>query len=461
MISLVPEWAHHYNEFWETIRRRNLWFIKLRYYAVLMLIFLIFTAELILDIEFSSLQFKVILFITFSILLYNIILHYIRRYVQFENKKFNPLHISLFQMAFDLTALTFLVYFTGTIESPLYMFFIFHMIVGSLILPGKIIYSAAVIVILIFGFLSYGEFYNIIPHYHIQNYIEPPLYNQTNFVLAFISIFSFVMIMSVVLTNRIARQLYKMEQNLYESLDKIQKSEYEKQKYIMSVVHEIKTPISALHSYIELIINKYLGPIDVKVEEKLKRALIRSNEAVNLINNVLQISKLRIVDDIEKENVDLMLLINQILEQQKINIESKKISIIKKYIDDNKYLIQGNKLLMEIAFSNLIGNAIKYNFNDGMIILNISINENMLLIEINDNGIGIPENEVKNIFNDFYRASNIKEKGFEGTGLGLSFVKQIIEKHKGEIFIESPSKIGKPDKPGCYVKIIFPLTNNQ
>lgn len=459
MISLVPKWAHHYNEFWGTIRKRNLWLIKLRYYAVLMLVFLIFTAEFIMDIEFSEIQLDVLILTTAAILIYNLLLHYVRKFVQFDYKKFNPLHISLFQMTFDLTALFVMVYFTGTIESPLYMLFIFHVIIGSLILPGKIIYTSTGIIIIILTFFTYGEYSGFIYHHTVHNFLDFPLYNKSKYVLSFVTIYSFVLIMSVVLANGIARQLYKMEQDLYESFDKLKKSEAEKQKYIMSVVHEIKSPISALHSYIELIINKYLGPIDIKVEEKLKRALVRSNEAVNLINNILQISKLRIVDDIEKENVDLIDLINQILEQQKINIEGKNINIIKKYNDDIKFLIQGNKLLLEIAISNLLGNAIKYNFNKGTIILNITTNDKNLIFEIIDNGIGIPQDEINNIFKDFYRASNIKENNFEGTGLGLSFVKQIIEKHNGKIFIESPSKIGKIDKPGCNVKVEFMLNN--
>jgi len=143
MISLVPTWARHYEEFWNTIRRRNLWFIKLRYSAVLMLIFLILTSEFILDVTLSNVQEYVLILITISILLYNIILHYTRRFVKDDPGKFNPLHLSLVQMVLDLYALTLLVYYTGTIESPLYMLFIFHMIIGSLVLPGKIIFSAA------------------------------------------------------------------------------------------------------------------------------------------------------------------------------------------------------------------------------------------------------------------------------------------------------------------------------
>jgi len=460
MISLVPTWARHYEEFWNTIRRRNLWFIKLRYSAVLMLIFLILTSEFILDVTLSNVQEYVLILITISILLYNIILHYTRRFVKDDPGKFNPLHLSLVQMVLDLYALTLLVYYTGTIESPLYMLFIFHMIIGSLVLPGKIIFSAAFTTIIIFAALTFGEYYNFISHHSIQGLLGATVYNDLKYVIAFVSIFTFVMIMSVVLANRIAKQLYKMEQDLVESFDHLNAAEANKQRYIMSVVHEIKSPISALHSYLDLILQKFLGPLDEKVEEKLQRARTRSDEAIQLINNVLQISKLRLVDDIIKETVDIRQLVCYIISQQKINIETKKIKLVLKDKVYKSGMVTGDKLLLEIAFSNLIGNSIKYVDINGIIEVKLDKEENNIVVEINDNGIGIPQNEIRQIFHDFFRASNIKQKGYEGSGLGLSFVKQIIEKHGGIIEVKSPSDLGDDKNPGSCFKVSLPVNAN-
>jgi signal transduction histidine kinase len=421
-----------------------------------MLAFLILMAELIPDVSFSTVQVYVLVVITLSILFYNIILHYTRRFVRNNRDKFNPLHLSLIQVVLDLYALSLLVYYTGTIESPLYMLFVFHMIIGSLILPGRIIYSAAITTIIIFSALTLCEYYHLIGHHSIDGFLTIPVYNDIKYVIAFLSIFTFVMIMSVVLANRIAKQLYRMEQDLVESLDKLNAAEAEKQKYIMSVVHEIKSPISALHSYLDLILQKFLGPLDKKVEEKLERARIRSVEAIQLINNVLQISKLRLVDDIVKEPVDIRQLVCYIIAQQKINIETKKIKLLLKENVRNEGIIKGDKLLLEIAFSNLIGNSIKYVDVGGTVEIKLNKKNNNIEVEINDNGIGIPQDEIKHIFHDFYRASNIKQKGYEGTGLGLSFVKKIIEKHFGRIEVKSPSDLGNDKNPGSCFKVYLP-----
>ncbi len=135
MVTLVPPWAHNYTEFWESIRRRNLWFIQMRYWSFLMLSGILLFSYFVLDVKYTDVQLISCFVISIVILLYNMILHRIRKYLKCEPGRFNPLHFSLLQMVLDLIALLLLVHFTGGIESPLYMLFVFHMIIGSLILP--------------------------------------------------------------------------------------------------------------------------------------------------------------------------------------------------------------------------------------------------------------------------------------------------------------------------------------
>ncbi len=457
MITLVPTWAHHYDSFWDAIKRRNNWFIKLRYGAVLMLIAFLLSAELILHAAYTDLQVRVFVILVLAILAYNISFQKVSKNLKCIPGKFNPLHLSLVQMLFDLYVLTLIVYYTGGIESPLFMLFVFHMIIGSLILPGKIIYSLAGLVIIVFCSLTFGEYFNILNHHSVKGLLQVPIYNNLHFLLAYNSVFAFVIIFSVVLANHIAVQLYKMEQELVESLKKLNDAEIEKQKYIMGVVHEIKTPLSAVHSYLDLILQKYLGPISDKVEEKLLRARIRSDEALQLTDDVLKISRLRLLDEIAGEEIDLKELLCQIHNQQKINIQSKNISF--NLIDDRKddRKIKGDFLLLEIAFSNLINNSVKYVKENGIIEVKLYSDNENILVSVIDNGIGIPQKDLRNIFKDFYRASNIKQKSYEGTGLGLSFVKQIVEKHNGKINVESPSGIGDKDNPGTSFKVTIPF----
>jgi signal transduction histidine kinase len=190
----------------------------------------------------------------------------------------------------------------------------------------------------------------------------------------------------------------------------------------------------------------------------LSRAKVRSGEAIDMINDVLKISKLRLLDEISTEEVELHKIVVATIKKMAANIKAKHIML--NFIDGRTFkgIVKGDKFLLEIAFSNLIGNAVKYVGNNGLIEVALTNKQNEETITISDNGIGIPAQDLEKIFRDFYRASNIKEKSYEGTGLGLSVVKQIIERHNGSISVESPSHISSDNKPGAAFTITLPYS---
>lgn len=461
MMRLVPQWALEHKEFWDAIRIRNLWFIRLRYGVVILLLAFIILSFSIFKIELTDVQLTLVLIITISIFVYNLILHYLRRFVRFDIESFNPLSLSLLQMVLDLLSLLLLVYYTGGIESPLYMLFVFHMIIGSLILPGAVVYTIATVFVLIFGTLISLEYTGIIAHHHVKGLLDFHLYDNIYYVTAYLTTFSFMIYISVYLANGIARQLYKREKDLVDSIKKINAAEKEKQHYIMGIVHEIKTPIAAVTSYLDLILQKFLGPVDEKVEEKLLRAKTRADEGIQMINDVFNVSKLNLYDQFNEEEIDLKELICGVIKRRKPFADSRLVEV--KFIDEreNKAQITGDKYLLDIAISNLIGNSVKYNVDGGRVEVKLIDKNKSVLIEVCDDGIGIPEKDLTKIFNDFYRASNAKKTSSEGSGLGLSVVKKIIERHDGAIIVKSPSRMAKKDQPGASFIIEFLLQRKR
>ena len=458
---MVPDWALEYTEFWDAVRRRNLWFIKLRYGFVTALIIFIVISIAILKIDFSPPQLVVIPAIAFISLTYNIILHYLRKHVKLEVDKFNPLYLSLIQMFLDLLFLLLLVYFTGGIESPLYMLLIFHMLIGSLILPGALVYTLAIVFVALLITMTILEHLGILPHHHISGLFDVDLYTNINFMLVYLSTFVFVIFVSIYLSNGIARQLYKREKDLVESIKKINVAEKEKQKYIMGIVHEIKTPIVAVASYIDIILQKFLGPIDESVEEKLVRAKTRTDEGIQMINDVLNVSKLTLNDQYDEEEFNIDEIISGVIKKRKPSAEAQLIKI--KLLDqrESKEKIRGDKFLLNIAVSNLIGNSIKYGTDGGNIEVTISSDKKNIYIKVCDDGVGIPEKELPKIFNDFYRAQNVKKIVSEGSGLGLSVVKRIVERHGGKIEVQSPSRMADRDHPGSCFTISIPFERKE
>ena len=453
----VPEWALELEEFWLAIRRRNLWFIKLRYGFVLVLIAFIILSITLFKIRFTPTQVSFLFSIAASIFIYNIILHRIRNFVKCEPHKFNPMYISLLQMILDLASLSLLVYITGGIESPLYMFFVFHMIIGSLILPGVIVYTITSVFVVLFAAMIAFEHTGILFHHHVDGFLNFHLYDNIYFVAAYLVTFTFMIFVSIYLSNGIAKQLYKREKDLVESIKKINSAEKEKQKYIMGIVHEIKTPIAAVTSYLELILQKFLGPIDEKVEEKLLRAKTRSDEAIQMINDVLNVSKLNLYDQFDVEEIDIKELICSVIKRRKSYASSRLIEV--SYIDkwQNPCSFFGDRYLLDIVFSNLIGNAIKYGVEGGLVEILVESENEEVVVEVCDDGLGIPEDDIPKIFNDFYRASNIKKVFTEGSGLGLSVVKKVVDRHGGSVKVTSPSRMAKKEQPGASFRVFLPI----
>lgn len=461
MIRLIPDWAHKYEAFWDAIRKRNMWFIKLRYGAVLMLTSFILASEYFLGFKFTETQTIATSVITISILIYNALLHIGKKHIKSIAGQFNPLHLSVIQILLDFIVLFLLVHFTGGIETPLYMLFVFHMIIGSLILPGSIIYPVGAVVVLGFGGIVFSEYYHIIPHYAIQDFLNTQLYDDFNYVVSIFTIFGFTIFISIYLANGIARQLYSMEQDLIETLDRLNVAEMEKQRYIVGIVHEIKTPLTAVQSYLNLILQKFLGPLDKKVEERLIRARARSEEAVHLINDVIKISRFKLFNQFVHEEILIEEVMSELSNKHSEIAEAKKIKLVFNDTRKTSSKIKGDKFLLTLAISNLIGNAVKFVGKKGLIEVNVEDDENNLLISVCDNGMGIPEKELEKIFIAFFRSSNVIKDKQEGAGIGLSIVKEIIEKHEGKISVESPSRLTNGNRPGTCFKIILPKINNS
>ncbi len=462
MLALIPEWANNYEEFWKAIRLRNLWFIRLRYVAVIILIGFIFLGETWFHFNLTPTQAIAISSISLMIFLYNVTIHTIRKYVGILPGKFNCLHISLIQMMLDLAALMLLVYYTGLLDSPLYMFFIFHMIIGSMILPGYIVYLSAGLVSVIFAVLTFLEHFKLIPTYDIIGLVGLPYQHTLTYSILFIVVFSFVLFVSVYFANKISRELYQREQQLRQSLEKLNEAEKAKQRYTLGIVHEIKTPITAVESILELIHEKYVGPVSKKVDQKILRAKLRTEEALDLINNILRISKLKLLDSHVNEEINISEFIARMIDnfQESAKVKLVELTFIDKLLK-NKILIS-DKILFELSLSNIISNAIKYVDVNGkvVVILSFKPDGDKFLITVCDNGIGIPANEIQKIFDQFFRASNINKAVHEGSGLGLAVVKEVVERLGGTINVKSPSVLGTNEKPGACFEILLPRDFN-
>jgi signal transduction histidine kinase len=454
MANLFFDISFHEEDVRTLIKNNNEWFVKLRYYAVVLLLCSLLGAMALLRL--SSFQVYSILIISCAILVYNILISKILKNYTASQKNINCVKISLVQIILDLFQLFLIIYITGGIESPLFIFFVFHIIIGSILLPAGIIVIIAICVCGMISALGFFEYSGLIKHQHIEGLLQGNLYDRWEFLVVYLIVFYIMVFVSIYLTNKIARQLFKRERELKNAMRRIEEAEKSKQKYVTGIIHELKTPIAAIQSMLDLVILKYTGPVSPEAEEKLIRAKKRGDEAIRIINDILKISKLKLLNKIGLEKVNLNELISEILENQKASCELKNIKAEYKNKSEITKSVTGDRLLLELAFSNLIGNSVKYTPDGGKILISLEDFNAGFRIDISDNGIGIPQKDIDSVFNEFFRASNLRNRKIEGTGMGLSVVKEIVSRHGGTINVKSPSGIGNERNPGSSFIIFLP-----
>lgn len=457
LLNLVPERVN-FESFWQEIRKRNKWLIQLRYFAFILLFGFALSGFVAIYLEMRiRIESTIILIISLCILLYNIFFHFLwYKFPELSKKiKVHSLHFSLIQIIMDLIFLVILIYFTGGVESPFNTFLVFHVIIGSLILPGPIIALIMGLSILTLIGITILELNQVIPHIQIQGFIKHPIYNDPVYIIVFFTTLILVVFVSIYLANSIAKELYQREKQLNVAYKELQEAERAKSRYVMTIIHDLKTPINASLTWVNIMSNNEVGPIPEYLQNPIERIRARLKSALELINDVLKISQIKLLGEIRKEPINLLSLFKNLFEKHRILILAKNINYSLEP-QNIEVIINSDLELLNMIFSNIISNAIKYNEKDGIIEITIKEKEKMVDISVADNGIGIPDDEIPRIFNEFYRTSISKEKNIEGTGLGMAIVKEIVTKLGGTISVKSPSYLASEGRRGTQVIVSLP-----
>lgn len=440
-----------YDDYKESTQEYNRWFVKVRYFASASLFASVLALKFIFNIKPSAEQIISGAAVSAIILLYNL---YFDKIIKKDPKGdlHKPITLSSLQMFLDLAFLSVIIYFYGGIESPLFLLYLVHLIIASLIFPPSAVYGIILVLSIVLAGLSYMEFHNIIPHQKLEGLYSKDLYNDQQYVLTFLGVFVFLMIATVYAAQKISKELYARERKLKKAYEDLIEAEKSKQKYILAVVHELKSPIAAAKSYLDLFLQKIIKLNSSEAEDKLKRTNVRLDDSISIINNILNAAKLSLSNEIAFKTIDINDALNKAIYMYSPIIENKNI----KLTFNNKSvqsLILGDEKLLALVFSNILGNAVKYSHENGNIQIDVFDDLDIVRVEISDDGIGIPEKDLPNLFKELYRASNAKKYAVEGAGFGLSTVKRIIDKHRGSIEIISPSKLGNEKSPGVQAVI--------
>ena len=209
-----------------------------------------------------------------------------------------------------------------------------------------------------------------------------------------------------------------------------------REEFSSNVSHELKTPLTSICGFSELLVNGMVD--DDNKEEFYKLIYDDSKRLLNLIEDIMKISGLESEEAFSREEIKLKELIKDILRAQRNLIDEKNIAVSL----DGDGLVYENKTMMWELFANIINNGLKYNKDGGKLDIKISEDEKNYEVSIVDTGIGIPSKDLARIFERFYRVDKSRSRKIGGTGLGLSIVKHVLQSIDGKLEISSKLGMG-------------------
>lgn len=223
-----------------------------------------------------------------------------------------------------------------------------------------------------------------------------------------------------------------------------------RQEFTANVSHELKTPLTAISGYAELIGNGMTGKEDtIRFSNEIHS---NANRLLSLINDIIKLSELDEADhQMEMERIDLYKLAENCVQMMQVTAEKQGIRLT---LQGESTMAMANKGLMDEVFYNLCSNAIRYNKPGGSVTVTVGTKDERPFLSVADTGIGIPKECQERVFERFYRVDKSRSKSTGGTGLGLAIVKHIVAQHNAALHLDSELD------EGTTIEIVFRKNKN-
>lgn len=408
------------------------WFIILRWIActgvalVLLLSYYFFQFPL---------RYKILLLTTLIVILLNFI--YCFYFYGYKKQYLQRREIHLFfqvQIISDYFLLLILVYFSGFMDNPFIFFFSFHIIITSFLFTSRIVTIYTTLLIVLIGSLSLLQYQMIIPAYplFIEGLIKTPVMQLTQTLGI-----SALLIITAYLTTSIINKIdargkqFEVELKRYKSLDKI------KSNFILQVTHEIRGPLAAISGFHEMILRGITGEIQDHTREIITKADRRTDNLLIIIGEMIDFAYMKSSDDstFKTKELSVRKIISENISNVSTRAEQEDIHLS---VACPRHLkITTNRDLINIILGNLLFNAIKYTEAGGNVSLIASEKGREIHLVVEDTGIGICDDEIEKVFDEFYRSGRARVLERDGTGLGLSIVQKAVNALKGRIIVYS------------------------
>jgi len=432
---------------------RSLWLVRLRWPAVAGLFLATMVARFVLDLPVptGALYFSAVCIAAYNALFLAVSRKRADAGADTEAQLRRADVLATAQIVADMAALTVLLHFSGGIENPLLVYFVFHVIVAPILFSRRRAFQIATFAVLIFGGLAAIEYTGLIAHYHIWAG-ESELYRSGAYVFTVLAVFASTMYLAVYISGDIVAKLRARDRELMsvttslergtlelqDAYQRIKALEEKKSDVLRVAAHQLRSPVSAIKSLLDVVVHGYAKD-DQERLRLLTRAHARTDGMLVMINELLVLSRLKDMDHILEESgekVDVCSALGDLGALYGPRAREKGVRLEVSPPPETCVITAAGADVRE-ALNNLVDNAINYTPSGGSVSCRAAMDGDDLVITVSDTGMGIEPSEIENVFEEFYRAPNAKAVDAHGTGLGLPIVKRSVEKWNGTISVDS------------------------
>lgn len=392
-----------------------------------------------------------LLYVGLLVAVYNLL--FVWRLSRYDSTFYGELHeCAIRQMVADLAALAVTIHYTGGMESPALIFFAFHMAIGTIMVATRLMYllaAGASAVLTAIYFAEHSHWLVSYAQYHHEMGAEP----ASRLVLLMVAMFGMVYLTDSV-TSRFkvhAIELHRTGEDLLRKTEQLealvrQKEELEQRKshYMRISAHQLRSPLGTVKTSLEVLTGGYVDPASERGKKLLAGAIERVDGLLEIVNDLLELAKVREGRDKApwKSGINLTQLVMDLLDSLEPVAGAKGVAMHDD-LDPTAVLAWGIPPDLVSAFENLLENAIRYSRPGGEVQVRVERREpGEILLTVADRGIGIPEELKDQIFHEFVRAPNARRHAPEGTGLGLTVVREVVEAHGGRVEVVSQEGSG-------------------
>lgn len=355
------------------------------------------------------------------------------------------------QIVIDLCILTAVVHFLGGVETYFAFAYLFHIALACIFFPRAWSFMVTMLACALFTLSVVLDVVGILPEFSIFTAETHPV--NPSAVIVCVNVISAQIIWLVVwyLTSRLSALVRTQDAELAQTNRQLVQAQEERSKHMLQTTHELKAPFSAIHANADLLLKGYYGPLPDEIWEVVSRISARARRVAREIHEMLQLANINAPSQqpYEARETELNSLLERCYARLTPLAEEKNIKIETDF-STKKLKINSVEDHLQLMFDNLLNNAVMYaNSYVKVTTAWATEDKNAPCVTIEDDGIGIPQDKIPNVFEEYYRTNEAVRHCRESTGLGLAIVKSVAQLHQIRVRISS-----EPGK-GTRFRLVF------